>query len=124
MTTTQKAARQAAAPFSLDFAPPRRRHDDATRYCVWCLWLIGLSAGSIAKTLLIPRSAVLGLIARSDYAGRSSMTDQERRILLSELRDIRFEDGRPLDGGRLDGINWTVQPLSPAKIRPPKRRMS
>lgn len=113
----------AARAFNLDFLP-QTRHPESTKYSVVALWLIGLGSSSIAKLLLIPRSSVASIVSRSEYADRSSMTDQERQILLDELREIRFEDGRSLDGGRLDAISWTVQPLSPAKIRPPRKAAS
>jgi hypothetical protein len=120
MTTSAKAARQ-AADFKLGFLP-NTRHPESTRYSVAVLWLLGLGSSSIAKLLLIPRSSVASIVARSEYADRSSMTDRQRQSLLDELRSIRLEDGRPLDGGRLDGINWKIQPISDRrKVRPARR---
>jgi hypothetical protein len=118
MSSPAKAARQ-AADFKLDFLP-RSRHPDSTRYCVWCLWLIGLGSASIAKLLLVPRSSVASIVSRSEYVDRGSMSDQQRQVFLDELRSIRFEDGQPLDGGRLDRISWKIQPLAPNKVRPRK----
>jgi hypothetical protein len=115
----RKAARQ-AADFKLDFLPTTR-HPMATRYSALVFWLIGLGSSSIAKLLLIPRSSVASIVARSEYADRSAMSDLQRQDLLNELRSIRFEDGRPLDAGRLDAISWQIQPLSLAKRRPARK---
>lgn len=120
MTRTQKAARHAVT-YQLDFQPPRRRHDISTEYVVTALWLIGFSAGAISSLVGLRRSQTLGIVHRSGFESRSEMTDEQRQFHLDELREIRFEDGRPLDGGRLDGITWQIQLLSPAKVRPARR---
>lgn len=120
MSAPSNAARGGAVTYQLDFLP-QTRHAESTRYPIVVLWLIGLGSSSIAKLMLIPRSSVASIIARSEYADRSTMTDRQRQTLLDELREIRFEDGRPLDGGRLDAITWQIQPLSPAKVRPDRR---
>jgi hypothetical protein len=122
MKIVAKAAPQAAG-FKLDFLP-QTRHPISTKYSALVFWLLGLSTSSIAKLLLIPRTSISSIIARSEYADRSSMTDRQRQAFVDELRAIRFEDGRPLDAGRLDGIAWTIQPLAPSKIRPRKASAS
>jgi hypothetical protein len=108
--------------FCLDFSAPKRRHDDARKYIIYVLWLIGYSERSIAITLEMRVKQVAGIVGRSDYKGRSSMTDQERRMLLNELRQIRYEDGVPLDGGKLDKISWDLRPLGESQLRGPLRR--
>lgn len=115
MKTATKAARQAAA-YQLDFLP-NTRHPESTRYSVCVLWLLGLGSSSIAKVLLIPRTSVASIVARSEYSDRSSMTDRQRQTLLDELKSIRFEDGRPLDGGQLDKVRWEIMPLTGGKRR-------
>lgn len=123
MTPTAKAARQAAAPYALDFAPPKRRHDEATEFVVIVLWLAGFSAGTIAATLGLRRCQVLGIAHRSGFESRSEMTDQQRQSHLNELREIRIDEaGRPLDRGALAGFDWRIQPISDRrKIRPPRK---
>lgn len=108
--------------FQLGFAPPKRRHDDARKYIIYVLWLIGYSERSIAITLEMRVKQVAGIIGRSDYKGRSSMMDQERRSLLKELKEIRYEDGVPLDGGKLDKISWDLRPLGESQLRGTLRR--
>jgi hypothetical protein len=87
----------------------RRHHQDPSRYTAYVLWLIGYSYATIGKVLHLKRSQVGGIIDRSEYAGRSSMTIAERNELLQELKEIRMEDGHPLDGGLLDRIPFKVQ---------------
>lgn len=108
--------------YQLGFAAPRRRHDDAQRYVIYVLWLIGYSERSIARALALRPKQVGGIIARSEYSGRTSMADQERRKLLQELKAIRHEDGVPLDGGKLDKVSWELLPLGKAQLRGPLRR--
>lgn len=108
--------------FRLDFSAPKRRHDDAQKYVIYVLWLIGHSERTIARTLGLRTKQVAGIISRSEYTGRSSMSDQEREILLGELREIRFEDGVPLDGGKLDKIPWEIRTLGESQLRGPLRR--
>lgn len=108
--------------FRLDFSAPKRRHDDARKYIVYVLWLIGWSERSIAIILEMRPKQVAGIIGRSDYRNRSIMTDQERRMLLQELKEIRYEDGAPLDGGKLDKISWDLRPLGESQLRGPTRR--
>ena len=108
--------------FRLDFSAPKRRHGDAEKYMVYVLWLIGYSERSIAIILEMRTKQVAGIIGRREYKNRSAMTDQERRILLDELREIRCEDGVPLDGGRLDKISWDLRPLGESQLRGPTRR--
>lgn len=108
--------------FKLDFHADRRRHGDATRYCVYVLWIIGYSVRSIAIILGLRTKQVAGIIAKSDYSNRSAMTDQERKLVLADLEDIRNDDGAPLDGGLLDKIKWEILPLGKVQLRGPVRR--
>lgn len=79
-------------------------HLDQARYVACVLWLIGYSYETIGKVLHLKRSQVGGIIARSEYAGRKSMTAAQRAAYLKELKEIRIEDGRPIDGGLLDNV--------------------
>ncbi|MGO8313541.1 hypothetical protein [Rhizobium ruizarguesonis] len=56
--------------------------------------------------LQLDRSQVGGIIQRSEYAGRTSMSRAQRAALLKELEEIRFEDGKPIDGGVLDNVEF------------------
>jgi hypothetical protein len=58
--------------------------------------------------LQLERSQVGGIIQRSECAGRTSMGRAHRAALLKELEEIRFEDGRPIDGGILDRVAFRV----------------
>lgn len=108
--------------FRLDFSAPKRRHGESMKYIVYVLWLIGYSERSISIILEMRPKQVAGIIGRSDYRNRSIMTDQERRTLLEELREIRFENGVPIDGGKLDKISWAIRPLGESQLRGPVRR--
>ena len=108
--------------YRLDIGAQRRRHADPEKYMIYVLWLIGHSLRSIAITLQMRTKQVAGIIDRSEYKNRSIMTDQERRTLLGELKEVRFEDGVPLDGGRLDRIKWDLLPLGTTQMRGPMRR--
>ncbi|TBG20625.1 hypothetical protein U8P76_10735 [Rhizobium johnstonii] len=83
-------------------------HQDQAKYVAYVLWLIGYSYATIGKVLQLKRSQVGGIIDRSEYAGRSSMTAAQRAAHLKELQEIRFEDGRPIDGGLLDRVAFTI----------------
>jgi hypothetical protein len=111
-----------AGKYRLDIGAQRRRHADPEKYMVYVLWLIGYSQRSIAITLQLRTKQVAGIIDRSDYRNRAIMTDQERRSLLYELKEVRYEDGIPLDGGRLDRIEWELLPLGATQMRGPLRR--
>jgi len=100
----------------------RTRHDDRTKYVVYVLWLIGHSERTIAQVLSLRRKQVAGMIARSEYTGRSFMTEAERAEKLKELEDIRFDDGVSLDGGLLDRVQFRIQPLCPTVLKGPMRR--
>ncbi|KQT96985.1 hypothetical protein [Rhizobium sp. Leaf453] len=89
--------------------PGRRRHLDREKYVAYVLWLIGHSYGTIGKVLHLKRSQVGGIIARSEYAGRSQMSRATRAALLRELQEVRYEDGQPLDGGLLDRVPLEIQ---------------
>ncbi|NML73082.1 hypothetical protein HHL25_02975 [Rhizobium sp. S-51] len=86
----------------------RKRHKERTQYIACVLWLIGYSYTTISKVLNLKRSQVGGIIGRSEYSGRSSMTIADRRAKLSELEAIRFDDGISLDGGILDRVPFEV----------------
>lgn len=100
----------------------RKRHSDSVKYVVCVLWLIGHSERTIAGVLSLRRKQVAGIITRSDYAGRSTMTDHERAEKLKELRDIRFDEDYPLDGGLLDRVPLTIIPLGSTIAPGPLRR--
>ena len=106
------------APFSLDLKAPQRRFTDREKYETYVLWLIGFAASSIASVVGIDRKKVLNMVNRSEYAGRSAMSDDQRRAFLRELQEIRFEDGVPIDGGKLDLIRWDLLPIEGRKRRP------
>lgn len=100
-----------------------RRHDEATRYSVFVLWLIGHPESSIALFLGLRRKQVAGVIADSEYAGRASMTDSTRAAKLQELVAIRFLAGpKPLDGGLLDKVPFEIKPLAARQRRAAGRR--
>lgn len=110
--------------FKLDIPAERRRHADPDKYVIFVLWLVGYSERSIAIVMGMRVKQIAGIVGKSEYAGRANMTDQERRKLLSELKDIRMDDGFPLDGGKLNRISWELLPLGKAQLRGPlKRRM-
>ena len=108
--------------FKLDIPAPKRRHTDPDKYVIYVLWLIGHSERSISFVMGFRLKQIAGIIGKSDYSNRSAMTDQERRNLLQELRDVRFEDGVPLDGGKLDRIAWDLLPLGKRQLRGPLKR--
>jgi hypothetical protein len=107
--------------FNLSLKPVQRRFSDREKYEVYVLWLIGFSASSIASVVGIDRKKVLNMVNRSDYAGRSAMSDDQRRAFLRELQEIRFEDGISIDGGKLDRIRWELLPIEGRKRRPGRR---
>lgn len=100
----------------------RKKHADPQKYVIYVLWLIGFSERSIASILMLRHKQIAGIVNRSEYKDRSSMTDEERQAHLMELADIRFENGVPLDGGKLDRIRWEVRPLRVQQLRGPTRR--
>lgn len=100
----------------------RQRHDDRTQYIACVLWLIGHTERTIAQVLSLRTKQVAGIIGRSGYAGRSSMTDSERAEKLKELESLRYEDGKAVDGGLLDHVKFNIVPLSPSRHAGPLRR--
>ncbi|TBZ99375.1 MULTISPECIES: hypothetical protein [Rhizobium] len=82
-------------------------HQDRAKYVACVLWLIGYSYATIGKVLQLKRGQVGGIIDRSEYAGRSAMSRAQRAALLKDLEEIRFEDGRPIDGGILDHVQFS-----------------
>lgn len=100
----------------------RTRHGDRVKYAACVLWLIGHSERAIAAVLGLRTKQVAGIIGRSEYAGRAFMPEEIRTEKLKELQDIRFEDGKALDGGLLDNVEFAILPGS-SRLRPgPLRR--
>lgn len=110
-----------APGYHLDIKAPQRRFTDREKYEVYVLWLIGYAASSIASVVGIDRKRVLNMVNRSDYAGRSRLSDSQRQAFLRELQEIRFDGGIPIDGGKLDKIRWELLPIEGKKRRPARR---
>ena len=108
--------------FKLDISATQARHTDPTKYIVFVLWLIGHSERAIARAMGFRPKQISGIIGKSEYKNRSAMTDQERKKLLAELKEVRFLDGVPLDGGRLNKIRWEIIPLGGTQLRGPLKR--
>lgn len=103
----------------------RHRHDDRTQYIACVLWLIGHTERTIAQVLSLRRKQIAGIIGRSGYAGRSTMTDAERAEKLKELEELRFDDGASLDGGLLDNVAFKIMKIgTPATRGSLRRRMT
>ncbi len=100
----------------------RRQHGERSKYVIYVLWLIGHSEATIAKVLSLRRNQVTGIIARSEYAMRSAMSDQERSEKLKELQEVRFDEGKPLDEGLLDEVTFKILPLTNKALAGPMRR--
>lgn len=92
------------------------------KYIVYVLWLIGHSERTIAQVLCLRSKQVAGIVGRSEYAGRSFMSDAERAEKLKELEEVRFEDGKPLDGGTLDRVEFRILPVGERALKGPLRR--
>lgn len=102
----------------------RSHHADRVKYVACVLWLIGYTERTIALALSLRTKQVAGIIGRSEYTGRSKMTEQERKEKLKELEDIRLIEGEPLDDGMLDRVPFVIVPLgSTSKPGPLRRRM-
>jgi hypothetical protein len=104
----------------------RRRHDDAKRYVIYVLWLVGYPQRWIAAALNLRTKQVAGVIGNSEYRDRASMSDADRQAKLRELEAIRLDDaGAKLDGGALDRIPFKILPLDARQSRGTlKRRVS
>ena len=98
------------------------RHTLRDCYTVWVLWMIGYPARAIAAAMGMRVKSVAGIIQNSAYANRAAMCDAERARLLAELEAARFENGKPIDDGRLDRISFRVRPLSNRQCRKPSSR--
>lgn len=109
-------------PFSLDIKGRSPRLSDSDRFVIWVLWVIGYSASSIAAVTGLPRKRVLNCANHSPFSNRSGMSDAERRGNLEDLKAVRFENGQPIDGGKLDRIRWEIMPLTGRKVRPGKAK--
>jgi hypothetical protein len=114
----------AARAFHLDFSAPRRRHSDAAKYIAIVFWTAGYSASTIANIMGLRRAQALALVQKAGVIERATAADDERRRLLQELKEIRFEDGAALDGGVLDRFEWQIVPLADGRKRRPARRAS
>ncbi|QIO64806.1 hypothetical protein [Rhizobium leguminosarum] len=102
----------------------RSHHGDRVKYVAYVLWLIGYTERTIAIALSLRTKQVAGIIGRSEYSGRSQMSDQERREKLKELEGIRLDQGEPIDDGMLDRVPFTILPLGETgKPGPLRRRM-
>ena len=121
MTTPAKAARKAAA-YQLDLRPPRRRHSDAAKYIAVVFWTAGYSASTIANMMGLRRTQALALIQKSGVIDRATANDDDRRRLLQELKEIRFEDGTAMDGGALNRFDWQIIPITDGRKRRPARK--
>ena len=100
----------------------RRRHADPVKFVIYVLWIIGHSERTIAKVVNVRPKQVAGVVGRSEYSGRSFMSDDQRREKLKELESVRMEDGIPLDAGMLDRIKFEIMPMGAAKAAGPVRR--
>lgn len=100
----------------------RQRHGDRTQYIACVLWLIGHTERTIAQVLSLRTKQVAGIIGRSGYAGRASMADSERAEKLKELETLRYDDGKAVDEGLLDGVKFTIVPLGTSRHAGPLRR--
>lgn len=120
MTSLSKAGRPPAAPkFALDLPAQRRRYTEKDQFVVVALWLAGFTASTISRTYGFRRSQILGIVNRSGFEARSSMTDHERQAELNLLRDYRIADdsGAPLDGGLLRRFDWCIMPIEDGRKR-------
>jgi hypothetical protein len=105
-------------PYALNLKGHIPRLSDSDRFVIWTLWVIGFSASSIAAVTGLPRKRVLNACNHSPYAGRSLMSDAQRKEFLQELKEIRCENGVAIDDGRLDKVRWEIMPLIGRKRRP------
>jgi hypothetical protein len=87
------------------------RHSDAVKYIVYVFWLRGHTEIQCAVAAGLRKKQVAGLIAKSPYANRTAMSDEERQQFLSGLEEIRFADGPAIDGGRLRPAHFRIFPL-------------
>ncbi|EJB02918.1 hypothetical protein Rleg9DRAFT_1733 [Rhizobium leguminosarum bv. trifolii WSM597] len=102
----------------------RSHHGDRVKYVAYVLWLIGYPERAIALALSLRTKQVAGIIHRSEYSGRSHMTDQERKEKLKELEEIRLDQGEPIDDGMLDRVPFSILPIgATGKPGPLRRRM-
>jgi hypothetical protein len=125
MTSLSKAGRPPAAPkFALDLPAQRQRYTEKDQFVVVALWLAGFSASAISRTYGFRRSQILGIVHRSGFEARSSMTDQQRQAELNLLKDLRIDDdsGVPLDRGDLKNFDWRIMPIEDGRKRRPARR--
>lgn len=93
-------------------------HNERVKYQVYVLWLKGHSLKTISFWTKLREKQLAGLVTRSPWVNRSAMTDEERQVALNELKAIRNgADGKPLDGGMFDRIDWTPLPLAREQVR-------
>ena len=71
-----------------------------------------MSEGGIGAVVLKGKKQISGIVGRSPYTNRSSMTDAERQAKLDELAEVRIgDDGKKIDGGILDRVPLKIIPL-------------
>lgn len=94
------------------------KHPSTIKFVAYALWLKGHSMPMIAHWLGIRTKQVAGIVARSAWPNRSSMTDAERQAALDELKQIRLDkSGTSLDGGLLNQFVWKIEPLERVQQR-------
>ena len=117
MTSLRKAGPQPAA-FKLDLPVEHRRHHGTDKFIVTALWLVGFSAGDIARTSGLRRTQILGIVYRSGFEMRSTMSDDERQEAIVELFDSSTAEQR----AALPGFDWTIRPIEDGRQRRPARK--
>lgn len=98
--------------------PRRTEHSDRTNYIVWVLWVIGFSEAGIGSVTGKRRKQIAGIVNRSPYPNRSSMSDEQRQKALDELLLARIgDDGKPIDGGVLDRVPRKIIALRGRQVK-------
>ena len=88
-------------------------HDERVKYQVYVLWLKGHSLSTIGHWTKLRTKQLAGIVNRSPWVNRSAMSHDDRQAALNELKAIRIgADGKPLDRGMFDRIDWTPLPLT------------
>jgi hypothetical protein len=92
-------------------------HTEQAKFTVYVLWLQGHTELTCAALAGMRRKQVAGLIARSPYANRAAMTDEERQALLTTLKFLRMQDGGPIHPGFLRDDHFKILPLTREQLR-------